>query len=125
MRVLKLFLLIFTLCAMLSCDAKAATEQKLTGSDLSAASVSAQGLWESTPWTGVPWLSYPGGGRLTLEHGLGRVPRLIQVYISFANDGAGAGPTAGDLSRIKAVDDKIVTLENGTEQDYFVRVVLQ
>ena len=95
--------------------------------ELANASESADGVWESAPWSGPEssWLPYPAQVTIEVEHGLGRVPRLVDVYVSFAEDGQNAGLASGDLARISAVDDMTVTVRNGTNAQLFARIVLQ
>lgn len=98
------------------------------------------GVWESTPWppasptcspggsTNAPdccWLFYPGQTALDIPHSLGRSPKLVVPYLSFSNDGESAAPASGDTVRVLQVTDTQVTLENGTKQDFYLRLVLR
>lgn len=84
------------------------------------------GSWESAPW--VPgemgWIPYPGRGQIQVEHGLGRVPRTVLVYLSFDRTGASPGLAAGDLARLIDADETTVTVWNDTNGSYFARVVV-
>jgi len=93
--------------------------------ELANASISAEGVWESAPWPGpgVTWLPYPGQATLEIEHGLGRVPRVVVVYISFAEDGAESAMAAGDLSRLIFVDEMTIGVRNDTNAQLFARFV--
>lgn len=95
--------------------------------ELANASESPEGVWESAPWSSPTsvWLPYPAQITLEVEHGLGRVPRHVEVYISFEEDGRNAGVASGDLARIVAVDETTVTVRNGTNAQLFARIVLQ
>jgi len=96
----------------------------LATADLSEAGTLPNGDWQSNPWIGT-WIGYLASVELTLEHGLGRIPCGVLVYISFFEDGARAALAAGDLARIVEVSEQTVTIQNGTREDYFVRVVLR
>ena len=93
--------------------------------ELANASVSAEGVWESAPWPapGVTWLPYPGQATLEVEHGLGRVPRAVLVYISFSEDGSQSALASGDLSRVIAVDASTLSIRNDTNAQLFARFV--
>lgn len=80
------------------------------------------GVWESNPWDGADWIPYPPQATVVLEHGLGRVPRDVWVYISFFPDGAESSLASGDLARYAARDETTLTIRNGTEVDLFMRV---
>ncbi len=86
-------------------------------------------VWESNPWTSdVPecgYLSYEGRTTYRIQHDLGRVPRSVDLYVSFAADGASVAPPAGDMSRIVGVTDTFVEIRNQTNEDFFLRVVLR
>ena len=98
-----------------------------TSPELSGASLSTEGVWESTPWSdpNQPWLRYPGRGTIQLEHGMGRVPRLVMVYLAFDSVGTEPGLASGDLARLVDADENTVTIRNDTSASFFVRVVLQ
>lgn len=96
--------------------------------ELARASIDPEtGSWQSAPWAadGVTWLPYPGQGRLQLEHGLGRVPTTVLVYLSFDRSGASPGLASGDLAHLIDADATTVTLRNATNGNYFARVVAQ
>ncbi len=96
--------------------------------ELAGASVDPEtGSWQSAPWSapGVTWLPYPPQGRLLVEHGLGRVPSTILVYLSFAPNGESSVLAAGDLARVLDADASSVTLWNATNGSYFARIVVQ
>lgn len=119
--------LIVSLLLVLGCKAKA--DQRIVVTDLPQASTTVDGSWQSAPFfssaTPTEWISYPGSATLEIHHGLGRVPSLINVYLSFDENGTGAGLAAGDLAHIIEVNATTIELSNDTEQDYFARVVLR
>ncbi len=94
--------------------------------ELAQASVSAEGVWESAPWSAPDalWLPYPPQATVQVEHGLGRVPRSVDVYLSFDPMGSEPAPAAGDLARVIAVDETTVSVRNDTNARLFARIVL-
>ncbi|MBX7192651.1 MAG: hypothetical protein K1X94_11365 [Sandaracinaceae bacterium] len=98
--------------------------------ELAMASVDPEtGSWQSAPWGDtagtVTWLPYPPRGQIQIEHGLGRVPSTVLVYLSFDEHGSSPALAAGDLARVLEVDATTVTLWNATNGSYFARVVVQ
>ena len=82
--------------------------------------------WQSAPWGPADegcWVLFAGGQIVQLEHDLGHTPALLQIYLSFDPLGQSSAPSAGDTSLIREVDDTSVTIANGTEQDFYLRVV--
>lgn len=97
--------------------------------ELNPACASAEnGVWESSPWvsesTGCGFLPYDGNTAYRVPHTLGRVPRNVQVYVAFTQDGAACAIAPGDMARILYVDVDAVVVENQTEANLFFRVVL-
>ncbi|MCB9603831.1 MAG: hypothetical protein H6722_18195 [Sandaracinus sp.] len=84
--------------------------------------------WESAPWPdgsdACTWLRYEGRTTYRIAHELGQVPRSVQVYLSFDENGAASAASAGDMARIVAVTDTHVELRNATNQRFFLRVVV-
>ncbi len=94
--------------------------------ELAMASIDPEsGSWESAPWSPgeMGWIPYPPRGQIQLEHGLGRVPRTVLVYLSFERTGTSPGLAAGDLARLVDADETTVTVWNATNGTYFARVV--
>lgn len=95
------------------------------------------GVWESAPWPPAsmatdsngaltcPWLRFEGRTTYRLGHALGRTPRQITIYLSFDEDGSSSAIGAGDSARIIGADETAVQLRNGTNQEFFLRAVLQ
>lgn len=87
-------------------------------------------VWESAPWTGASWLPFPGQVQIRIAHNLGRVPRVVLVYLGFREVPLGEATetppaqAAGDLARIVEVTSTTVTVWNDTDGDYFARVVV-
>ena len=94
--------------------------------ELSMASVDSEsGSWESAPWRAgdTGWLPYPPRGQLQLEHGLGRIPQTVIVYLSFDRAGMNAAQASGNLARVVEVDASTLTVWNDSNGSYFARVV--
>lgn len=70
------------------------------------------------------WIGYPGNVQLDISHGLGRTPNAVLVYLAFTPDGRFPALAAGDLARIIEVDASHVVVANGTNGNYFARVVV-
>lgn len=113
-------------------------ETVYTAADMPCASLDAtSGIWTSTTWPmadvtpdadagiGCGFLPLPPRERVILEHGLGRAPGPVLVYISFQPAGVGATLASGDPVRIIDVTDSQLTLENHTSQGFYIRVVLE
>ena len=87
------------------------------------------GVWESSPWRGESETCFylPFSSRTTYRflHDLGRQPRSVDLYVSFDDAAASVAPPAGDMSRILEVTDEVVVVQNQTNEDFFVRVVLR
>jgi hypothetical protein len=71
------------------------------------------------------WLKFEGRQQLIVPHTLGRVPSEVLVYIAFVSSGIGGTLASGDPGRVLAVDDASVTIENGSNQRFYVRLVLE
>lgn len=86
------------------------------------------GGWESTPWPDgrgtCPWLHYEGRTTYRIAHERGAIPRSVNVYLSFDEDGNASAASAGDMVRVVAVTSTHVELRNATNQRFFLRVVL-
>lgn len=82
--------------------------------------------WATAPLDGEDdaWIAYPGNIQLDISHGLGRAPNGVLVYLAFTPDGRFPALAAGDLARIIEVDASHVVVANGTNGDYFARVVV-
>lgn len=86
--------------------------------------------WESAPWPpsavdACTWFPFDGDTSYRFEHGLGRTPRSVLVYVSFDADGRRSNIAPGDATRIISVDADVVELRNGTNQDFYAKVVLE
>ncbi|MBX3271897.1 MAG: hypothetical protein KF729_16635 [Sandaracinaceae bacterium] len=104
------------------------TYEYLAGSpELAMASTTPEGVWQSSPWSGpdVRWLPYPPQGTIVVEHGLGRVPAAVGVWISFEEDGDAPAPSSGDLSRLISIDETFVAVRNSTNVRLWTRITLQ
>jgi len=83
------------------------------------------GVYMSSPWNG-PLLAFPGGKRYDLYHQLGCTPRLIQLWVSFAEQGAQSGSnvaqSAGNMAIVSFVDSEKLTVKNDTCSDMYLLV---
>ena len=117
-----------------------ATERDVPLTELTCSSLDgASGIWESAPFPLAadcgaidagsgqccPWLRFPGGATLRIEHGLGRVPRRVDGTIAFDSFGVGGTPASGDAFRVLASDATVVTVENRTDQRFYLRIALE
>lgn len=87
--------------------------------------------WESAPWPGESgsascgWQSFEGRQTYVVTHNRGTVPIVVLPYLSFHPDGRSSAPSAGDMTRIIAVDETSITLRNNTNENFFLKLVLQ
>lgn len=82
------------------------------------------GTYMSSPWVG-PLLHFPGGKRYDLVHRLGCTPRDVSVWLAFSQGGTSGGdlaPSAGNMSLVQVIDDKVVRIKNDTCSDFYVLV---
>jgi hypothetical protein len=116
-----------------ACESKGATRVETYGpSQLPCASGDAS-AWESAPLpdlsgevaAGCDWVSYPGRTMVEIVHDLGRAPTDVVVYTSFAPSGESSTIASGDSGRIVGADDARVVVENTTEQNFYLRIVVR
>lgn len=85
------------------------------------------GVWESNPWRSddvtCGYLDYADESTYRIAHTLGRVPRSVDLYISFSAAGDSVAPPAGDMARIQEVSDTHIEVRNRTDAEFFLRVV--
>lgn len=110
-------------------DASAQDPIDVFAEDLPCASAAGES-WESAEWPPFEsaecrWMEFDGRRTYRIAHPLGRRPQGIQLFLSFNEDGRDAAPSAGDPTRIIAVNDDTLVLRNGSNQDFFLKVVLQ
>jgi len=123
--------------AIAGCKATDASRPpQVTLMDLPCSNADDAGVWESAPWrpgtddtclaiTETPaWVQYSKKTILEVEHGLGRAPRVILVYVALDETGEGGSLAAGDQARLHEIGDVTFQVENATEQDYWARFVL-
>lgn len=122
-------LLAWTALALGSCGLPTGeTIVYLAGSpELASASTTPEGIWQSSPWSGpgVTWLPYPGQATIVVEHGLGRIPASVEVWISFEPDGGAPAAAAGDLARLIAIDESTISIRNSTNVQLWARIALE
>lgn len=109
-------------------EAEAQEPVEVALADLACQNGDAEG-WESATWppldAGCTWLRYDGRTTYRVAHDLGRTPRGVHVFLSFAEDGRNAAASAGDTARIVSVTDTHVELRNATNQRFYLKLVLQ
>jgi hypothetical protein len=86
--------------------------------------------WQSSDFpplaAGDGWISFPGRVHLKVHHPLPAKPTQLLVYIAFDRSGVGGTLASGNVARIEAVgDDGTVTLQNATDEDFYVRLALE
>ncbi|MRG95284.1 hypothetical protein [Polyangium spumosum] len=83
------------------------------------------GVYMSTPWKGE-LLWFPAGMRYELEHGLGEVPRFVDIWLSFNKCGtkdSTVAPASGNQAELRTVDANKLVIVNGSCVDYWLLVV--
>ncbi len=98
--------------------------------DLPCQMQSAQGIWESAPLPPITdeeclWFPFRGNDTYIFEHPLARVPFEVIAYISFNSDGTGSTIASGNAFLVDAADDSTITIRNGQNQDFWLRLVLE
>ena len=88
------------------------------------------GRWQSSDFpplaAGDGWISFPGRAHLKVHHPLPTKPISVLVYIAFDRSGLGSTLASGNATRIEAVGaDGTVTIQNATDEDFFVRLALE
>ncbi len=87
--------------------------------------------WQSSDFppltvAGDGWIPFPGRVHLKVHHPLPDKPTSVLVYIAFAPSGVGGTLASGNVARIEAVgDDGTVTIQNATDEDFYVRLTLE
>ncbi len=95
-------------------------------SELPCSGVNEVGIWESVPPDdSCDWFEYAGKTMYEFPHSLGRVPAEFFAYMSFSPDGALAGQPGGDTFLLIDATEDSVTFKNGTNQRFYLRVVLE
>lgn len=92
--------------------------------ELYAGGKTKNGVYTTSDWDG-PLLWFPGGKRYDLQHNLGCKPANVDIYVSFSEQGDKGGsiaPSAGNMSILQAVDEKIIRIKNDSCSDYYLRV---
>lgn len=86
------------------------------------------GVWESAPpppATGeCVWFLFLDNTTFIFEHPLGRRPGQISGLIAFDEDGVNSTLATGDAFLIRAADENTVTIRNGQNQTFFLRLSL-
>lgn len=123
---------LLSLVSLIGCEKSGTPDSMVMSGDvvLDEATIDAQGMWSSAPFQNAQWIPLGPSAEVEVEHGLGRMPTSIQVYISgIGDDRADAeprafSPAAGDVANILHVSADSVTLKNRTKGQFYVRLVL-
>ncbi|MEM7434560.1 MAG: hypothetical protein AAF436_05360 [Myxococcota bacterium] len=108
-----------------------AEEIEVPLSDLPCESTNVNGVWESAPLPPLAvdecsWFLFQDNATYVFEHPLGRVPiDLTGSLISFNEDGTASTPPSGNVFLVVAADETTVTIRNGQNQAFFLRLVLE
>ncbi len=85
-------------------------------------------LWQSVGWPPAPacdWFDFQSQTSYQFAHALGGVPTVVLGYIAFEPDGASSTIAHGDTFLVTEVTATDVTIRNGTNQNFYLRLVLQ
>jgi len=83
------------------------------------------GVYMSSPWAGE-LLWFPAGMRYELPHGLGEVPRFVDLWLSFDHCGTKSStvaPAAGNQAELREIDKDKLVVVNGSCVDYWLLVI--
>ena len=124
---------LIALALLSGCTASAADMKRINLDDeaLQDSSLDSEGRWQSAPSADSLWLSLSGRRTLVVEHDLGREPSVAHVYLSFDKDDRDTERTrsffigAGDTAHLSSFTDETVTVENTTNADFYLRLVLE
>lgn len=85
-----------------------------------------RGIWESSDWYGEKekLIKIEPGETLYLIHGLGRIPKVVAIYVSFSEKAQYLMPASGNSAEILELNDTILVLHNGTGTKLYYRIVL-
>lgn len=115
------------LSAALGCGTVDDPPEVVSTLDLPCASM-AGSLWQSVGWPPAPacdWFDFQGTTTYRFAHALGAVPTVVLGYIAFEPDGASSTIAHGDSFLVTEVTAADVTIRNGTNQNFYLRLVLQ
>ncbi|NLY93519.1 MAG: hypothetical protein GXY23_05775 [Myxococcales bacterium] len=124
---------VLALVALVGCESKDPTRSIAYDAEDLPCAQGDDAFWESGPLPGLDgevapgceWVRFPGRTVVEIQHDLGRTPSDVVIYVAFSRTGASGTIASGDAGRIVGADDTRVVVENTTEQDFFVRVVLR
>lgn len=111
--------------------ALAETFVEITAAELPVSQRVVADRWQSSDFppltaAGDGWIPFPGRVHLKVHHPLPSKPMTVLVYIAFAPSGVGGTLASGNVARIEAVgDDGTVTIQNATDEDFYVRLTLE
>jgi len=111
-------------------DSDGAAVVEVSLAELPCEMQNAAGVWESAPPPPIMdeqcmWSSFRANTTYIFEHSLGRVPSVIIGYIAFGSDGTSSTIASGNVFLINGADDSTITVRNGQNQHFWLRLVLE
>ena len=99
-------------------------------SEMPCSMTKTNGVWESHPFPPIAdeqcyWLEFRGCSKYEIQHPLGAVPTLIVGYTSFDQDGSFSTVGSGNSFVFQEANASTVTLRNGQNQLFYLRLVLE
>lgn len=82
------------------------------------------GVWSSAASWSSGFFPIASDQTLTIHHGLGRTPALVQVYVSFGESPVYFTLASGNMAEINVVDATQVVIHNHTGTNYWYKLVL-
>ncbi|MEM8607219.1 MAG: hypothetical protein AAGF92_08940 [Myxococcota bacterium] len=101
----------------------------VTLDELPCEEITETGSWVTAPLpplaTGeCAWFLFEDNTTYIFEHPLGRVPDgLANSLIAFDDDGVNSTPPSGDVFLFVGADESTITVRNGQNQTFFLRLV--
>ena len=97
--------------------------------DLPCQSVDEVGIWQSAPPADFAvgdcqWFRFRANTTYVFDHPLDRIPSMVLPDIAFAPDGVGATLASGNEFLQLARTETTVTLRNGQNQEFWLRLAL-
>ena len=119
------------LAALISaCGDSGGATVEVSLADLPCQMQNTAGIWESAPPPPITdeqcmWFPFDANNTYIFEHPLGRVPSVILGYIAFGSDGTSATIGSGNVFLINGADESTITIRNGQNQSFWLRLVLE
>jgi hypothetical protein len=107
-------------------------DRQVLADELPCSMTNAEGVWESHPLPPIDdedeqcyWLEFRGCSKYEIQHPLGAVPTLVVGYTSFDQDGSFSTVGSGNSFVVQEANASTVTIRNGQNQLFFLRLVLE